>query len=127
MIHDMLGNAYPQQNVERFKFFENENYISTITIAFLLANQVREYYENSQSLNQLHVYKKDGNKEVQVIDSHSSWESPYRLISFEGFVFLRGITSYPIILHDIVDNKIIGTEINRKTDPVKTEIRIEQN
>ena len=200
MVHDTLGNSYPNQNIERFMFFENENNISTLSINqktsmsngetiisytveannlakidaktykvkeyrvdnfelinedsiyyqekgyhlgfkrleiersnqtqneyldFLLKNRVRQYYENGEDLNQLHIYKKDGNKEIDVVDSKSSWESPYRLISFEGFVFLRGITSYPIILIDMDKNKIKGKEVNRKSKPLKTEIRIE--
>jgi len=200
MVHDTLGNAYPNQNIERFMFFENENNISTLSIdqktsmsngetiisytveannlakidskiykvkeyrvdnfevinndsiyyyekgynigfkrlktersnqtqnkylEFLLKNRVRQYYENGENLNQLHVYKNDGNKEIDVVDSKSAWESPYRLISFEGFVFLRGITSYPIILLDSNDKKITGLEIDRKSSPLITEIRIE--
>ena len=200
MVHDTLGNAYPNQNIERFMFFENGSNISTLSIdqktsmsngetiisytveannlakkdirtfkvkeykvdnfeivnkdsiyyrekgyhvgfkrlktersnraqskylEFLLNNRVRQYYGNGENLNQLHVYKNDGTKEIDVVDSKSSWESPYRLISFEGFVFLRGITSYPIVLLDLNEKMITGLEIDRKSSPLTTEIRKE--
>jgi len=100
------------------------NHLQNDYLDFLLKYKVREFYENGESLNQIHKYKADGNKEIEVVDSASRWESPYRILSFEGYVFLRGITSNPILLKKMKEDRIEGYEIDRKKGIIKTEIRI---
>jgi len=93
---------------------------------FLYSGSVREYYENGESLNQIHTYKKTGQKAIQMVDSHQNWESDFRVFDFEGFLFLKGITSAPIIIENLEDGKLIGLEVDRRFDGKNTEIRKEK-
>jgi len=79
---------------------------------FLFSSSVRKYYENGESSNQIHTYKKSGQKAIQIVDSKSNWESDFRVFSFEGFLFLKGITSAPMIIEKLERDKLIGKEVD---------------
>jgi hypothetical protein len=93
---------------------------------FLFSSSVRQYYDNDESLNQIHTYKRDGSKTIQIVDSHSNWESDFRVFSFEGYLFLKGITSAPMILESLENEKLIGKEADYRFDIKNLEIRKEK-
>ncbi|MEZ5044119.1 MAG: hypothetical protein R2828_32730 [Saprospiraceae bacterium] len=93
---------------------------------FLFSSSVRKYYDNGESLNQIHTYKRNGNKAIQIVDSHSNWESDFRVFSFEGFLFLKGITSAPMIIEKLEDEKLIGKEVDYRFNVKNFEIRKEK-
>ena len=200
-VYDTLGNAYPNEKIQSFMYFDNESSISTLVINekinnengeiiisylvdghnleeksdieykvkelsidnfkfvskdsiyykkrrynvgfkqvkvkqslitevqlmnFLLSSSVRNYYENGESLNQIHTYKDNGKKVIQVVGSDSSWESDFRVFSFEGYLFLKGITSAPMIIETLEDNKIQGKEADYRFESKIIEIRKEK-
>ncbi len=93
---------------------------------FLLSSSVRKYYKNGEPFNQIHTYKSTGEKAIQEIDSHSNWESDFRVFSFEGFLFLKGITSAPMIIEKLENGKLIGKEFDVRYDVKNIEIKKEK-
>lgn len=104
--------------------------LSSVTQAqlmeFLFSSSVRNYYDNGESLNQVHTYKNTGQKGIQIVDSNSNWESDYRVFNFEGFLFLKGITSPPMLIEKIDNERVIGKEADYRFDTKNFEIRRER-
>ena len=63
---------------------------------------------------------------IDVIDSPSNWESDYRIFSFEGFLFLKGIISAPMIIEKIEGEKLVGQEVDYRFAPRNFELRKEK-
>ena len=93
---------------------------------FLLSSSVRTYYENGESSDQIHTYKSTGQKAIQIVNSRSKWESDFRVFSFEGFLFLKGITSAPIIIETLEAENLIGKEVDYRFASKSIEIRKEK-
>ncbi len=200
-IHDTLDNKLPNQKLQRFMYFDNEQEISTLTIYeklnmtngeitvsymieadnlerltdstykvrellvdnfqiinkdsiyykkqkyrlgfkridvqrsqvteaqlmdFLSGNSVRKYYKNGEVSDQIRTYKETGVVAIQPMNSYSNWESDYRMFGFEGFLFLKGITSAPMLIENIKDDKIIGKDADYRFEPKAFEIRKEK-
>ncbi|NOQ73129.1 MAG: hypothetical protein GQ574_14075 [Crocinitomix sp.] len=58
------------------------------------------------------TYQENGKAKYQRIGSKSSWESTYSFIEFQDYVFLKGITSAPILITKLDQNKLIGIKTN---------------
>ena len=63
------------------------------------------------------TYLSTGIAKYDKIGSNSKWESAFAIIEFEGFVFLKGISSAPIILIDIDEHIIKGIEADYRFIP----------
>ncbi len=200
-VYDTLGKEYPNEKVERFMFFENENNISSLIIneklnmstgeifltylvdaynlekvegakykvrelaidyfdlvnsdsiyyrkqnysigfkrvnlkqslitesqlhSFLQEGSIRKYYNDGESLNQIHSYKPNGKKEINIVNSNSNWETQYRVFGFEGFLFIKGIVSAPMIIENIDSDKLVGKEADYRYDIKNFEYRREK-
>lgn len=67
--------------------------------------------------NILNTYKDDDIAQYQNKDSMSSWESHYKIIEFNGFVFLKGITSPTLLVSKIDGEMIYFIEMDYRFDP----------
>lgn len=51
-------------------------------------------------------YQTSGKAKYQQVDSNSNWESAFLIVEFEGYVFLKGISSYPFLLTGIENDDL---------------------
>ena len=54
----------------------------------------------------------------------NGWESDYRIINFGGFVFLKGITSWPKLVERIEKEKLVCLELENRKPVRHLELRI---
>lgn len=58
------------------------------------------------------TFKVNGLKKIKPLDRDSEWESEYKLIDFNGFLILQGITSAPKLITKIGKTKVNFLEID---------------
>lgn len=64
-------------------------------------------------------YQSNNLVKVMPLDSESNWESDYKIIDFEGFLILQGITSAPKLILNIQKQKITFLEIDYRFESKK--------
>lgn len=69
-----------------------------------------------------YTYQENGLAKYQTIGSHSNWETPYSIIDFQGYVFLKGISSAPILITSLGKKRILGLEADYRFDPKEIEL-----
>ena len=68
------------------------------------------------------TYNVNGLKKTKSIDSNSEWESEYKLIDFNDFLILQGITSAPKLITKIGKTKVDFLEIDYRFEIKKGEL-----
>lgn len=71
------------------------------------------------------TFQDNGLKKIKPIDRDSEWESEYKLIDFNGFLILQGITSAPKLITKIGKTKVDFLEIDYRFDIKKGELNKE--
>lgn len=74
-------------------------------------NEIKGKYWNT--------YQSNGKARYRALGSSSSWESNYIIVEFAGNYFLKGITSAPILLNRIEDERLWGYTVDQRFDPEK--------
>ncbi|NOQ75370.1 MAG: hypothetical protein GQ574_25390 [Crocinitomix sp.] len=69
------------------------------------------------------TYQDDGKAKYQETDSHRGWESAFKIVAFEGYIFLKGITSAPILICEFKDLELKGWEVDYRFDPEKVGLK----
>jgi len=69
------------------------------------------------------TYQNDGKVKHQESDSSRGWESAFKIVEFEGYIFLKGITSAPILIGAINDLELIGWEVDYRFEPKRVGMR----
>ena len=58
------------------------------------------------------TYQENGLVKIKTLDRDYEWESEYKIIDFNGFIFLQGITSAPKLVTDIKKGEVQFVEID---------------
>lgn len=91
---------------------------SPINAATLSKTIVGSTFENTDKEDRiLNTYIDRETAQYQNKDSMSSWESDYKIIEFNGFVFLKGITSPTLLVSQIDGEMIYFIEMDYRFDP----------
>ena len=69
-----------------------------------------------------YTYQENGLAKYQTIGSHSNWETPYSIIDFQGYVFLKGISSAPILITSLEKKRLLGIKADYRFDPKQIEL-----
>lgn len=93
---------------------------------FLESHSIRKYYEDGSPSDQIRTYKRTGQVHIQALNVYRDWESDYRIFSFEGFLFLKGITSAPMLIENIENEKIFGKEADYRFETKAFDFRKEK-
>ena len=98
----------------------------SMVLQFLNDQPVRTYYPDGEVDGYINTYQSDGFKRIDVVDSNRGWTSDYRIFNFEGFVFVKGITSVPVVALYVIENYISVVELPQLGEPQMAQIRKER-
>ncbi len=86
---------------------------------FLIGSTVVEIDPERNKIegNLSYTYQPNGQAKYKQLDARRSWESEYKIIDFEGYTFLKGITSAPVLLTSNNNKSIAGTEFDFRYEP----------
>jgi len=93
---------------------------STINSTFSLYNINKK--ENDDEIKR--TYQENGKAKYST--STSNWESAYKIVEFEGYVFIKGITSAPLLVQKTTKNKLICIALDYRFEPEEMELRREK-
>lgn len=88
---------------------------------FVVGNTFIEYDKNASEVvgRFWKTYQANGKAKYKQIGSSSQWESSYLIVDFAGFIFLKGITSAPILLLSIENGMLNGLRFDDQDNPEK--------
>jgi hypothetical protein len=92
---------------------------------YILNNSFSTYVVKTQALEDDMKITYQENGKAKYSDTGSSWESVYKVVEFENYVFIKGITSAPILVHKIKSKKLICTALDYRFEPEEIELRKE--
>lgn len=63
------------------------------------------------------TYQNNGRAKYRELGGTRDWESAYIITEFQGYIFLKGITSAPLLLTEINENGLHGFRVDYRKDP----------
>jgi hypothetical protein len=112
-----------------FKFMENISEKSPMISEckdFLIGNTfIKNDIPKEEKPTLTYTYQENGLAKYQTIGSHSNWENPYSIIDFQGYVFLKGISSAPILITSLEKKRILGLAADYRFDPKQIEMIVQ--
>lgn len=90
---------------------------------FLIGNTfVQNDIPKTEEPTLTYTYQENGLAKYQTIGSHSNWETAYKIVAFEGYVFLKGITSAPILITTLEEKRLVGIKADYRFEPKPVEL-----
>lgn len=90
---------------------------------FIFKNPIKLFYEDGTNNDVIKMYGSNGRLILQRGENIHTEISNYRLINFQGFLFIQGITSAPKLIEEIKKGALIGKELDDRYKQKNIEFR----